>query len=288
MRANHATRHQEPDPRVVTGARRSAGRRLPRPRAVAAGGALLAQLWGVGATGAYAATGDPLPTPTEATVRRALHGAAGQHDRESAEHTGTAARTPAANSPGLVGELTGTTGALGGGLQESIRAGGLPLPGQRAAVPDAFALASGLLGTVPAQGRSPETHTPREGEPSGPAAATGEHGGTRSAHPAGAASAVRKAEPTAAATVPAAPSGEPSGPTAPDATAGTGHAAQTSTSPSPAAPGSPATIALADTATVTTAKEASGTATAVLAPIAAGLLLTGAAMWKHRGLPRGH
>ncbi|MFD9130653.1 hypothetical protein ACFV0G_38830, partial [Kitasatospora sp. NPDC059571] len=30
------------------------------------------------------------------------------------------------------------------------------------------------------------------------------------------------------------------------------------------------------------------TAVAVLAPIAAGLLLTGFAMYKHRGLPRGH
>ncbi len=31
-----------------------------------------------------------------------------------------------------------------------------------------------------------------------------------------------------------------------------------------------------------------GTSAAVLVPITAGLLLTGAAMYKHRGLPRGH
>lgn len=33
---------------------------------------------------------------------------------------------------------------------------------------------------------------------------------------------------------------------------------------------------------------ATGSEGAVLIPIAAGLLLTGAAMYKHRGLPRGH
>ncbi|WP_188308186.1 hypothetical protein, partial [Streptomyces sp. CBMA123] len=55
MRANHATEPQEPAPRGVAGARRAFARWLPRPRTVAAGGALLAQLWGVGATGAYAA-----------------------------------------------------------------------------------------------------------------------------------------------------------------------------------------------------------------------------------------
>ncbi|MFD7907150.1 hypothetical protein ACFV4G_33535 [Kitasatospora sp. NPDC059747] len=288
MRANHATRHQEPDPLGATGARRSAGRWLPGPRAVAAGGALLAQLWGIGATGAYAATTDPLPAPADTAVRRALHGTPAQHDKESAERAGTPARTPASNSPGLVDELTGTTGAANGGLQERIRAGGLPLPGQRAAVPDAFALASGLLGAVPPQGRPTATPAPREGGPAGSTATPGEHGGTRSAHPAGSAPAARKAEPAAAAPEPAVPSGTAAGPTAPDATAGTGHTGQTSTAPSTGAPGTPSALALADTATVTAAKDGSGTATAVLAPIAAGLLLTGAAMWKHRGLPRGH
>lgn len=39
---------------------------------------------------------------------------------------------------------------------------------------------------------------------------------------------------------------------------------------------------------MTVVGDGSATATAVLAPIAAGLLLTGAAMCKHRGLPRGH
>ncbi|MGW2251557.1 hypothetical protein ACWCXH_15325 [Kitasatospora sp. NPDC001660] len=283
MRANHATRHQEPDPRGVTGARRAAGRWLPR--AVAVCGALLAQLWGIGATGAYAAAADPLPAPAGAAVRRAPHGPAGQYDRESAEHTGAPARTSAANSPGLFGELADTTGTVGGGLRDRIRAGGLPLPGQRAAVPDAFALASGLLGPAPAQGRPTGTHATREDGPAEPPSATGEHGRTRTAHPAGGASATRKAEPATTTPVSAVTSGTPA---APDVTAGTRHAEQPSAPPSPAAPGAPATITLADTATATATEDGSGTATAVLAPIAAGLLLTGAAMWKHRGLPRGH
>ncbi|MFE2108299.1 hypothetical protein ACFXAF_20880, partial [Kitasatospora sp. NPDC059463] len=44
----------------------------------------------------------------------------------------------------------------------------------------------------------------------------------------------------------------------------------------------------ARTAAVTVAHDTAGTATAVLAPITVGLLLTGAAMYKHRGLPKGH
>ncbi|MFE7532634.1 hypothetical protein ACFU7Y_44170, partial [Kitasatospora sp. NPDC057542] len=75
MRANHATKPQEPAPRGVAGARRGIARWLPRPRSVAAAGALLAQLWGFGAPGAYAAAADPPPGPARPAVRRALHGA---------------------------------------------------------------------------------------------------------------------------------------------------------------------------------------------------------------------
>ncbi|MEE1785847.1 hypothetical protein PUR71_23510 [Streptomyces sp. SP17BM10] len=288
MRANHATRHQEPDPLGVTGARRAAGRWLRRPRVVAVGGALLAQLWGVGATGAFAATADPLPAPADTAVRRALHGTPGQHDKEQAERPGAPARTSAPTSPGLVDGPAGTTGTVNGGLQERIRAGGLPLPGQRAAVPDAFALASGLLGTVPPQGRPTGTPGAREGGAARATAAPGEHGGTRSAHPAGPASTARKAEPAPAEPTPAAPSGTTAEPPTPGATPGSGHTGQTSSASAIAVPGTPSAVALADTATVTAGKDGSGTATAVLTPIAAGLLLTGAAMWKHRGLPRGH
>lgn len=288
MRANHATRHQEPDPLRVTGARRAGGRWLPRPRVVAVGGALLAQLWGVGATGAYAAPADPPPASADTAVRRALHGAPGQHDREQAEHTGAPPRTSTPKAPGLVDDLAGTTGAVNGGLQERIRAGGLPLPGQRAAVPDAFALASGLLGTVPPQDRPTGTPAARDGGPAGATTAPGEHGGTRSAHPVSPTSTARKAGPLAAESATAAPAGTAAAPPTPDATIGAGHTGQPSGASPSTGPGTPSAVALADTATVTAGEDGSGTATAVLAPIAAGFLLTGAAMWKHRGLPRGH
>ncbi|MFD7580362.1 hypothetical protein ACFV61_18375, partial [Kitasatospora sp. NPDC059817] len=84
--------------------------------------------------------------------------------------------------------------------------------------------------------------------------------------------------------------------TAPDGRSAAGPATSRdrtgATTALPVGPGAPAqpseTLALADTATVTAVGDGSATATAVLAPIAAGLLLTGAAMCKHRGLPRGH
>ncbi|MBV6698541.1 hypothetical protein [Kitasatospora aureofaciens] len=287
MRANHATKPQEPAPR---------GRWLPHPRAVAAGGALLAQLWGIGATGAYAAAVDPPSAPSSATVRRALHGGSGHdgsgHDGQSAGRTGEPLHTPApTTAPGLVGELTGSVGSagpvgpVGSGLQDRIRAGGLPLPGQRAAVPDAFALASGLLGSVPAQARPAETRASRDGEPTGPPAVVAQgRTGTRAARPTSSATAGRRTEPAATPPARAAETGAPAEP----GRAGTGGGAPAAVAPAPGAPATPKTIALADTATVTASADGSGTATAVLAPIAAGLLLTGAAMWKHRGLPRGH
>ncbi|MFJ2808521.1 hypothetical protein [Kitasatospora sp. NPDC087271] len=303
MRANHATKPQEPAPRGV-GARRAIGRWLPR--VLAAGGALLAQLGGFGAQGASA---DPLPDQTRPAVRRTLTGGsapgrlvqAGRpaYDGPSAERSDAAGR-PAAEetdrpSPGLAGELTGAvpdagidgaTDTVGSVFQDRIRAGGLPLPGQRAAVPDAFAIASGLLDTVPAQGRPAETRASREGGPAElPATARSGAAGGRSAAPAA------TTRPSGAADAP--PVQEA---TAPDGRSAAGPATSrdrtgTTTAP-PVGPGAPAqppeTLVLADTATVTVVGDGSATATAVLAPIAAGLLLTGAAMCKHRGLPRGH
>ncbi|MEV7937357.1 MULTISPECIES: hypothetical protein [unclassified Kitasatospora] len=302
MRANHATKPQEPAPRGV-GARRAIGRWLPR--VLAAGGALLAQLGGFGAQGASA---DPLPDQTRPAVRRTLAGGppgrlvqAGRpaHDGPSTERSDAPGR-PAAEetdrpSPGLAGELTGTvpdagidgaTGTVGSVFQDRIRAGGLPLPGQRAAVPDAFAIASGLLDTVPAQGRPAETRASREGGPAElPATARSGAAGGRSAAPAA------TTRPSGAADAP--PVQEA---TAPDGRSAAGPATSRdrtgATTAPPVGPGAPAqppeTLVLADTATVTAVGDGSATATAVLAPIAAGLLLTGAAMCKHRGLPRGH
>ncbi|GAA2980073.1 hypothetical protein GCM10010519_13510 [Streptomyces lactacystinicus] len=326
VRANHATKPQEPAPRGDAGARRGIARWLPRPRVVAAAGALLTQLWGVGAPGAYAAAADPPPDPARPAVRRALHGAPALDrpvldgpalDGQSAErpvgsgpsagrpsaggppgrsHRAArgpgAARRPAApppaRPPGAAGEpagngpadgTTGAVGAVGGTLQERIRAGGLPLPGQRAAVPDAFALASGLLVTLPARAGPDDPRASREGGP------------------AGLSSAARRRPDDS---LPAVPRQRRAaeGPLVQEATATTvdraGPAAEPdrpadSTAPAGAGPGrTPAAVAIADTATAATSHDGSATATAVLAPIAAGLLLTGAAMWKHRGLPRGH
>ncbi|WP_030238677.1 hypothetical protein [Streptomyces sp. NRRL S-350] len=313
MRANHATKPQEPVPRGDAGARRGIVRWLPRPRTAAAGGALLAQLWGLGATGAYAAAAGPLPEPAQPAVRRALHGApaldAPAHgapalggpalDGQSAERPvgrgqsapATPDRSPApvpAPGPAPAGEPTGAepattaataAGSVNGTLQERIRAGGLPLPGQRAAVPDAFAIASGLTDTVPAQPRPAETRASREGLPVGLPTAGRVHPDTVRSADAG------RAEPAEAPPVQEAAS------TAVTAAGPDADRAGVAVDPAiPAAPGggTPETLAVTDAATVTPVTGGPTTATAVLAPIAAGLLLTGAAMCKHRGLPSGH
>ncbi|MFE6055134.1 hypothetical protein ACFQ6N_30660 [Kitasatospora sp. NPDC056446] len=321
MRANHASKPQEPDPHGVTGARRGIARRLPRPRAVAAGGALLAQLWSFGSTGAHAAAADPLREPAQPAVRRALHdvpalGApalggpaldgpaldgpgldgqsaerpAGQRqgqgqDQEQGQDQGQGqeraqgparGRTPAGEPTGGV-PVDGTPGALDHVLRERIRAGGLPLPGQRAAVPDAFAIASGLFDADPAQARPAETRASREGVPAGLDTAGRPRSG--SAGPA----VPRQREATEATQVlEAAPV------PAPASAADRPDGADAATPAAPDRDGTPETLAIDDTATVTAVDDGSATATAVLAPIAAGLLLTGAAMCKHRGLPRGH
>ncbi|MEV7185497.1 hypothetical protein [Kitasatospora sp. NPDC093102] len=305
MRANHATEPQEPAPRGVAGACRGIARWLPRPRAVAAAGALLAQLWGFGAPGAYAAVA-PLPEPAQPAVRRALHGAPALDrpvldgpalDGQSAERpvgSGLSAGSPPDRSPGPAGEPAGggpadeaaavdgvaaVGGAVGDTLQERIRAGGLPLPGQRAAVPDAFALASGLLGTVPARTRPDGLRASREDGPDDLPSVGQRH--ARAARPTAprqreAADGPLVQEVAATAADEAAPATEP------DRTPG-------STAPAVRGGGrNPETVAIAGTSAAATSGDGPATATAVLAPIAAGLLLTGAAMCKHRGLPRGH
>ncbi|MFJ7912293.1 hypothetical protein [Kitasatospora sp. NPDC096204] len=302
MRANHATKPQEPAPGGVAGARRGIARWLPRPRAVATAGALLAQLWGFGAS-AYAATVDPLPDPARSAVRRAPH-AAPELDRpaldgpaldgQSAERpvgSGPSAGALPDHSPGPTGRptgdgpvedltgITGATGAVGATLQERIRAGGLPLPGQRAAVPDAFALASGLLDTDAARARPDGPRVSREGGAADLSDPTRRR--TDAALPALPGQREATAEPLFQEAV--ATAADRTGPTAePDRTADL-------TAPTaPGRGGPPETTAAVDTATAATSGHGSATATAVLAPIAAGLLLTGAAMCKHRGLPSGH
>ncbi|MCX4752829.1 hypothetical protein [Kitasatospora purpeofusca] len=361
VRANHGTSGPEPARRTVGGRWRPTGWRrarrwLPGPRAVAAGGALLAQLWGFGAPGACAAAAEALPEPAGRTVGRTLTGGGAAVGGPSAGHPGgvrggtadgtapglTAApapRAPAtapgpspapgpssgpdlpgqdptaglldritgpapADAPGAgttgigpatggaVPELDGATAVVGSALQDRIRAGGLPLPGQRAAVPDAFAIASGLLGTVPAQARPAEAHTTRGESADGPAGGSaGTGGSTGTGRAAG-----DQRHPAAPPPAPA-PSDRPRLP-APGhpGTADAGSTPAAGTAPGRTAADTSATAgtapaparAAATTAVVTVAHDAAGTATSVLAPIAAGLALTAAAMYKHRGLPKGH
>ncbi|MFJ8434442.1 hypothetical protein ACIQ9P_24375 [Kitasatospora sp. NPDC094019] len=352
MRANHATSGPEPARRTVGGRWRPAGWRaarrwLPGPRAVAAGGALLAQLWGFGAPAACAADTEAPPGPASRSVGRALAGGAAPAGHPGGalgggSPTGTAvgrttapaARAPAAapvpspspspeagppsgpdlpgqdppaglldritgpvptNAPGAgtatvgaVPELDGATAVVGSVLQDRIRAGGLPLPGQRAALPDAFAIASGLLDTAPAASRPAGAGTPRGESADGPAGGSARTGGSAGAARPGGDQRHPAAPPPAPAT-----SDRPqrSAPARPDAagaapTAGPVPGRPVTEGPAWVAPEAARTTTA--TAAVTVAHDTAGTATAVLAPIAAGLALTGAAMYKHRGLPRGH
>ncbi|MFJ9953512.1 hypothetical protein [Kitasatospora sp. NPDC091207] len=341
MRANHAAKAPEPVRPAVVAARRPGGRWLPRPRVLAAGGALLAQLWGLGAATAYAAAG-PLPEPVSRTVGRTLDGgpvldggsaehSAGTADQGAPPHHPTSAHSPQqaapdraapdhapagqplpghpppdqaapqqaapgqAASPGVLGQLTDpavaavpvpgletATAPVGSLLQDRIRAGGLPLPGQRASLPDAFAIASGLLGPTPAQTRATGTRASRDGDPGGPAAEPRRAGGA----PAPAASPAPPAGGShgTAAPPPAHDSAdhrEHAGRPGPDG----GESTRAVTSDRAAARENPT---VTDTAATPAGHGLAGTGTAVLAPITAGLLLTGAAMCKHRGLPRGH
>ncbi|MFE6865511.1 hypothetical protein ACFVFS_03050 [Kitasatospora sp. NPDC057692] len=300
MGAKHATRGPEPVRRTVGGGRRAARRWPSLPRAVAAGGALLAQLWGFGAPVACAAGAEPLPEPVGRTVGRALTGAAASGD--PAERTGPApsdglldglAGAVPGVATGVLGpELDAVTGSIGRALQERIRAGGLPLPGQRAAVPDAFAIASGLLGTVPAQVRPAEASASRREVSDGPSGADARTAGAARPHRPGGAPHGPAAPPPASAPPdrlppPAAGRPAPAG-GASGRTDGRDLAAVAAGVPAAGASARLLTGTATRTAAVTVAHDTAGTATAVLAPITAGLLLTGAAMYKHRGLPKGH
>ncbi|WP_380279494.1 hypothetical protein [Kitasatospora purpeofusca] len=300
MRAKHATRGPEPARRTVGGGWRAARRWLSRPRAVAAGWALLAQLWGFGAPAACAAGAEPLPEPVGRTVGRALTGGAAASD-DPAERTGPGPSdglldgltdaVPEVAAGVLVPGLDAATGSIGRALQDRIRAGGLPLPGQRAAVPDAFAIASGLLDTVPAQLRPAEVRAAGVETPDGPSGSSARPADTtRPDRPGGSPHGPAAPPPAPApqdrperpAAGNPAPAGGGSGPTD-----GRDRAAAAPGVPAPGPPARPAGTATR-TAAVTVAHDTAGTATAVLAPITAGLLLTGAAMYKHRGLPKGH
>ncbi|MGW4896355.1 hypothetical protein ACWEQL_29500 [Kitasatospora sp. NPDC004240] len=308
---------------------------------LAAGGALIAQLWGLGlnASGAYAVTADPAPGPAGGIVRplndgrtedggsaprdgrrpsagRALGGgpagSAGAGDpwpgssgAPGPPGTSDPARPGQAAAPGLLGALTGSAASVvpvpgpanpsataGEMLQDRIKAGALPLPGSQGAdpgtVPDAFVIASGLLSATPAQGgRDPVPRAPGDDPPTD--ADTADRARSEAGAAGGSVTVGQQRGPAAPPPSPgpagvAGPGGQPGGsrPGAVGATGepvgATGVSAQRTGDREFALPG-------ADAAAVT---RGAGTGPAVLAPITAGLLLTGAAMYKHRGLPRGH
>ncbi len=256
VRANHAIPPQPEAPAVLplgrpgAGAGRPGAGWLPRPRALAAGGAVLAQVWGLGlgVTSAYAATGDPKPE----LVNRA-------------------------ESPALLDQLTGAAGPLlerqaapvGQLLHDRIKAGGLPLPGQATTVPDAFAIAAVLLPSVPSQPRADDA----------PRASRSVPGGAEGRSSTGQ-------------VIPAAEAADPRADPAQPVQARTGRTRAVPVGQSvgavptadPAQPPSTQELAL----TAATPVDGDGDFTTVLVPIAAGMLLTGAAMYKHRGLPGGH
>ncbi|MCX5212792.1 hypothetical protein OG689_26520 [Kitasatospora sp. NBC_00240] len=313
MRAKHPTHPQAPATACRDGGRPGRGW-LPRPRAVAAGGALLVQLWGVGLgagcaqattvtpgpapAGAHRAAGpDSVPLPAQRRPQRAPDRTADQDaspPSRSAPVQGAGAdafadrsgdgRSGDDRSGDLVGQLTGTVPALddpaapvGRLLQERIRAGDLPLPGQGKAVPDAFAIAAVLLHAAPPEPREedePRASRDAPAEPAEPDTAPA----AESAAPAEAqAPAVRPGAPAAveveaaADRMPLAAQQPGGGPPPAQALPRPG------VGPGPdATAGSPVGVGTA------------GTSAAVLVPITAGLLLTGAAMYKHRGLPKGH
>ncbi|MFI9786117.1 hypothetical protein ACIHEI_21860 [Kitasatospora sp. NPDC051984] len=175
--------------------------------------------------------------------------------------TGPATRTlnpgpavPAAAERGLAPTLDGAVGELDAVLQRE-----LPLPGQ-ANGPDAFAIAARLLSTVPAQARPEDDRASRE----------------------------RPVEPAAKAPAPRTPD-DPAAEATPLPTRR--HVDNLTTTrdrlPPPPDPTPEHDAALSLTASPADPDDNDSTA-AVLLPIAAGLLLTAAATYKHRGLPRGH
>ena len=321
MRAKHPTHLQAPAAAAPRGGGRPDRIRLPRPRSVAAGGALLVQLWGVGlgASSAQAATPAPgampgsVPVATAAasaqpagpspdraphrTLRQEPGGAASPADpadgpSDTTRHSPASSRPSGSPAPLLgdladsVPELGSTTAPVDRLLQERIRAGGLPLPGQGKSVPDAFAIASVLLPSAPSEPHEAEPRASRDadlGTEQDPAPGT-DAGQSAPGGRDAPASAGRTDGPGSAA-------GPAAAPVAARGAVGRPAAAREPAAGAPPVPaqrqyresGGPTAVAAAPVGTGTT-----GTSAAVLVPITAGLLLTGAAMYKHRGLPRGH
>ncbi|MFF2628720.1 hypothetical protein ACFVUN_23475 [Kitasatospora griseola] len=243
MRTNHAKRLRRSDtPR----------HRWGRPGALAASGILAVQLLGL---------------------------ALGTSDAQAAESgragPTTRARTLEPGSPadesGLLGStrpsLDGAVGELGTVIQQHLGTGELPLPGQHADGPDAFAIAARLLSAIPSQDRTEDRASrsgPAEGRPGKPAART------------------------SSPNTPADPAPDPATPLP-----SRRHVDNLTTTtpdrlPPPSTPTPEGDAPLALTAADPADPDDGDSTAAVLLPIAAGLLLTAAATYKHRGLPGGH
>ncbi|MFD8481003.1 hypothetical protein [Kitasatospora sp. NPDC059673] len=239
MRTNHAKRPRRSD---------TLRHRWGRPRALAASGMLAAQLLGLALDTSEAhATGTGRAGPA---TRALTPGPAAP----AAEH-------------GLLGgtapTLDGAVGELGAVLHQHLGTGELPLPGQHSDGPDAFAIATRLLSTVPPQARPEDDRASRD-RPG------------------------RPGESAAKAPAPHTPD-DPAAEATPLPTRRHVDNLTTATPdrlpPPPATPQDDAALSL--TASPADPDDSDST-TAVLLPIAAGLLLTAAATYKHRGLPGGH
>ncbi|TWF99887.1 hypothetical protein [Kitasatospora viridis] len=274
---------------------------MPRQRVatLAAASAVLAQLWGLGIGVAHAVDGSAAD-PVGRTVR-SVGSTAGQ---------GTGA-LPDGGSTVL--PVSGGTTDVNGLLRDRIRAGGLPLPGQVTAVPDAFAIAAVLLpgpaaqpgsprdpvrgATAGAAGAQPPTGTGLPGARGALGDGAGTHQGSARAEDPG------RHGPGATRSAPVPGGGVEDGqPGSHDSEAASRDAERPAVGAPHPVNGGPALLtAPADGGgasaglgqPVAAAQDAQsfpggGVRSAVLIPIAAGLLLTGAAMYKHKGLPKGH
>ena len=324
MRAKYPTNLQAPAATAARGSGRPDRSRLPRPRSVAAGGALLVQLWGavLGATCAQAAAPGTPPgsVPTAAVsgpaaavnpvrVPRPAHRQApGDAPSPAADRPGPTDESPSEPPTRLLGGLTGSVLALGSAaapvdhlLQERIRAGGLPLPGQGKTVPDAFAIAAVLFPATPSEPHDAGPRASRDAESGAQhdsehdARHDARHDREWNAPDRTLADADAGSGPSGNDGWTAVPVAAPAG-TATEAVAHGAAAGPRAWAPEPGARASlvpaqrqhrddhgPDTVTAAPVGTQT-----AGTGAAVLVPITAGLLLTGAAMYKHRGLPKGH
>lgn len=284
----------------------------PRLGLLAAGGVagiVVAQVWGLGLDVAQAADAGSATGPAAAQLT-------GDGDLLGIALPAGGTALPVGATALPAGATALLIGGIDGLVRDRIRDGGLPLPGQASGLPDAFAIAAGLLPPVPARPGSPRDPVAAAGpEPAAPAAGTTVPRSPRPGRPRRSPARPDKQMTPAPGPGPYPRAGRarspPSGPGptgqwqgSPWLTAGrhpaSSRAPLPGREPRNSARGELATRAEgrpggrpgeqrpADHPQDSEPYLADRVERAVLIPIAAGLLLTGAAMYKHRGLPRGH